>query len=118
MWNEVVWFLRILRVLRLNNTIIIIKRNENSTIFIIFIVFASGPFLTLVFATTEHVKPRPQGFFSHGTPPVEKLLAYTLSGANRLQGVNGATGKQSLQCTHRNRAGTSIKKPKRVAETS
>ena len=36
------------------------------------------PFLTLVFATTEHVKPRPQGFFSRATPPVEKFLAYTL----------------------------------------
>ena len=36
------------------------------------------PFLTLVFATAEHVKPRPQGFFSRATPPVEKFLAYTL----------------------------------------
>jgi hypothetical protein len=47
--------------------------------FLSFLLFLRlTPFLTLVFATTKHVKPRPQGFFSRANPPVEKLLAYTL----------------------------------------
>ena len=85
--NGVVWFLRILRVLRLNNTIIIIKRNKNSTEFIIFIVYASNAFSHPRFCHDGTRQTTPSRIFQPRNPTRRKIpRIHTFR--NRLMTIN------------------------------